>query len=150
MDTTGYHVSPAAQRGPNSHPEDVEPAARSSYGSVPGEEMPAAVYISVFIGFVWMVVASWLAYGAGADADLVLGFAGVLTVVFFALPVLVVLTARSHSERGRTERGDFLSSPVETATGSLTGGSAWLQVLLIPAAVALAATLIGVTSVLMH
>ena len=128
----------------------ADQTARSNYGSVPGAEFPVAVYASVFAAFAWIVVASWLAFAGDGDADLALGFAGVLTIVFFALPVLVRLTAMAHARRDQEPDGDFLSSRVETATGSLTGASAWLQVLLIPAALALAATLIGVTSVLVH
>jgi hypothetical protein len=123
---------------------------RSDYGSVPGTEFPVAVYVSVFAAFAWILVASWLAFANGDDADLALGFAAVLTIVFFALPVIVRLTAAAHSREPQGTRNDFLSSRVETATGSLTGASAWLQVLIIPVALALAATLIGVTSVLVH
>ena len=123
---------------------------RSSYGSVPGAELPVAVYGSVFVAFIWVVVAAWIAFGNGADADLSLGMAAVLTVVFFALPVLIRLTANSHADIAHHKKQNFLASRVETATGTLTGASAWLQVLLIPAALALAATLIGATSVLVH
>jgi len=123
---------------------------RSNYGSVPGAELPVAVYGSVFVAFIWVVVAAWIAFGNGADADLSLGMAAVLTVVFFALPVLIRLTANSHADIAHHKKQNFLASRVETATGTLTGASAWLQVLLIPAALALAATLIGATSVLVH
>jgi hypothetical protein len=130
--------------------QHAQQAPRSNYGSVPGAEFPVAVYVSVFVAFAWIVVASWLAFASGDDSDLALGFAAVLTVVFFALPVLVRLTATSHSRRPRKAPGDFLSSRVETATGSLSGASAWVQVLTIPLALALAATLIGITSVMAH
>lgn len=125
-------------------------APRSDYGSVPGSEFPPAVYLSVFAAFAWILVASWLAFANGADADLALGFAAVLTIVFFALPVIIRVTAASHSDASRESRNDFLSSRVETATGTLTGASAWLQVLIIPASLALAATLIGVISMMVH
>ena len=125
-------------------------SVRSNYGTVPGTELPIAVYGSVFAAFIWVMVAAWIAFGNGADADLSLGMATVLTTVFFALPVLVRLTAKSHADTTRDKERDFLASPVETATGTLTGASAWLQVLLIPAALALAATLIGAASALVH
>lgn len=128
----------------------TEPEVRSGYGTVPGAELPVAVYVSVFVAFAWIVVASWIAFANGGDAELALGMVGVLTVVFFALPPLVWLTARSHSHTPQEASGDFLASHVETATGSLSGGSAWLQIVLIPAALALAATLIGATSMLVH
>ena len=80
-------------------------SVRSNYGAVPGAELPVAVYVSVFAAFAWIVLASWLAFANDADADLALGMAGVLTVVFFALPVLVRLTAMAHADATRRERG---------------------------------------------
>jgi hypothetical protein len=125
-------------------------APRSGYGSVPGAEFPAFVYVSVLIAFAWLLLASWLAFARDTDAALALAVAVVLGIVFFALPIIVHLVAIAHSHPKREDARDFLSAPVETATGSLPGSSAWLQVLIIPLAVALAATLIGATSVLMH
>jgi hypothetical protein len=129
-----------------------EETVRSGYGTIPGAEFPVAVYVSVFAAFAWIVGASWIAFANGADADLALGLgmAGVLTVVFFALPVLIRLTAMAHPRARRDKAHNFLASRVETATETLSGTSAWLQILLIPAALALAATLIGVTSLLVH
>src|SRR5262249_53217140 len=145
MKTTSQHAVPQ-ERLPD---HTVEASSRSpDHDTVPGGELPAAVYISVFASFAWIVVASWIAFAHGADAELALGMAGVLTVVFFALPLLVWLMTKSRSLQSRDEAGDFLSSRVETATGPLTGASAWLQIALIPAALALAATLIGVTSMI--
>ena len=127
--------------------EDQE--IRSNYGTVPGSEFPPSVYVSVFVAFAWILLASWVAFAGEGDADLALSFVIVLTLVFFALPFLVYLTAR-HRSSARTLQGDFLSTPVDTWTGTLTGASAWLQILLIPAALALAATLIGATNLLVH
>jgi hypothetical protein len=131
-------------------PPSDEQAARSNYGTVPGAELPVAVYISVFAAFAWIVLASWLAFANDADADLALGIAGVLTVVFFALPVLIHLTATAHPRTRRERAHGFRASRVETATGTLSGASVWLQIMLIPAALALAATLIGAVSLLVH
>ena len=148
MASTSRHRRSAGRQ--RLRPGGDEQPARSNYGAVPGSEFPVAVYISVFAAFAWIVLASWLAFANDADADLALGIAGVLTVVFFALPVLVRLTAMAHPRARREKAHDFLASRVETATGTLSGASAWLQIVLIPAALALAATLIGVTSLLVH
>lgn len=153
MEHAREHTRPSIST--RAHPSAIEARAgseeeiRSNFGTVPGAELPVAVYVSVFVAFAWIVVASLIAFTNGSDADLALGMAVVLTVVFFALPVLVWLTAKSHAH-SITQAGDFLSSPVETATGTLTGASVWLQIVLIPVALALAATLIGATSMLVH
>jgi hypothetical protein len=131
-------------------PTDMQEPPRSDYGSVPGAEFPAFVYVSVLAAFAWILLASWLAFARGADAALVLAVAIVLGIVFFALPLIVRRVAVAHSRPEREPAQDFLSAPVETATGPLSGASAWLQVLLIPLALALAATLIGAVSVLVH
>jgi len=142
----------AATEAPNpaENTAGTEQAPRSSYGTVPGEEFPAAVYVSVLAAFAWIMLASWLAFAGDADAALALGIAIVLAIVFFALPIIIRQVAAAHSCGPREVPGDFATSPVETATGPLTGSSAWLQVLLIPMALALAATLIGTTYVLVR
>jgi hypothetical protein len=116
---------------------------RSSLGTVPGAELPPFVYISVLAAFGWIMLASLFAFARDADAGLALGMAVVLAVVFFALPLIIRHVANRFNARSRPVAGDFLSAPVETATGPLKGSSAWLQVLLIPLALAIAATLIG-------
>jgi hypothetical protein len=123
---------------------------RSSYDTIPGAEFPTFVYVSVLAAFAWIMLASWLAFAGDMDAVLALGIAIVLAIVFFSLPVIIrqVAVANSRSRPKRT--GDFLSAPVDTATGPLRGSSAWLQVLLIPLALALAATLIGAVHVLVR
>jgi hypothetical protein len=110
---------------------------------------PTGRVYSVRAAVAWTLLASWMAFARDEDAAFNLGIVVVLAIVFFALPILVHLVAARRARR-RPEAGDFLSSRVDTATGSLSGASAWLQVLLIPAALALAATLIGATSVLVH
>lgn len=127
-----------------------EDTPRSSYGTVPGAEFPTFVYVSVLAAFAWIMLASWLAFAGDMDAALALGIAVVLGIVFFALPIIIrqVAVANTHNRPKMTD--DFLAAPVETATGPLPGSSAWLQVLLIPLALALAATLIGAAYVLMR
>jgi hypothetical protein len=122
--------------------------ARSSYGTIPGAEFPAFVYVSVLAAFAWIVLASWLAFATDMDAALSLGFVVVLGIVLFALPIIMREVAAANARKKHETTGDFLSAPVETATGPLRGSSAWLQVLIIPLALALAATLIGAAFIL--
>jgi hypothetical protein len=135
-------VAPSKSRG------EGEP--RSSYGTVPGAELPAFVYVSVLAAFGWIMLASWLAFAGDTDAALALGIAILLAVVFFALPIIMRHAATAFSRPKAQVPPDFLAAPVETATGPLSGASAWLQVLIIPLALALAATLIGAAYVLVR
>jgi hypothetical protein len=45
---------------------------RSGYGSRPGGEFPAGVYMSVIGAFVWMIGMAWVAFASrdGTDLDL--------------------------------------------------------------------------------
>jgi hypothetical protein len=117
--------------------------ARSGFGAVPGNEFPAFVYISVLAAFAWILLASWLTFARDMDADLALAMAIVLGIVLFGLPIIIHHVATTFARPEPEPARDFLSAPVETATGSLPGASAWLQVLLIPLALAFAATLFG-------
>ena len=117
---------------------------RSNEDSVPGEEFPVAIYRSIVIAFAWMMVAAWLAFGGVRGTDLDLAVATVLFVVFLTLPIIMhrtVVNRQAHEPHPSPQR--FRSSEVEIATGMLSERDVWLQVLLIPAALALAATIIG-------
>ena len=124
--------------------EVPDDAHRSNYESVPGDEFPTAVYRSIVIAFAWMMVAAWLAFGGTSGTNLDLAVATVLFAVFLALPILMHRTAANrvgHEPQLSGQR--FWSSQVNIATGTLSGREAWLEVLMIPIALALAATLIG-------
>jgi hypothetical protein len=125
------------------------PSAQSAADSsrVPGVEFPVAVYLSVVAAFAWILLASWLAFGADTEADLGLGIATVLGIVFIALPILMYGTATRRFRVQRQRLDDFLGSPVDTATGRLTGSQAWLQVLVIPLVLAFAAIAFGLVRV---
>jgi hypothetical protein len=108
---------------------------------VPGAELPTFVYLSVLAAFAWIMLASLLAFAHDMDAGLAIGIAIVLAIMFFALPIIIRHVASAPSHPRPQAPGDFLSAPVETATGPLKGSSAWLQVPIVPLALALAATL---------
>jgi hypothetical protein len=117
------------------------------YSRVPGAEFPAVVYLSVVAAFGWILLTSWLAFGRDADADLGLAIASVLGIVFFALPIIMYRTAAARFATPRKQLEEFLRSQVQTATGTLTGSQVWLQVLMIPLTLALAAIAIGTVCV---
>jgi len=143
-------MRPTASRNGSDLTTPADSLPRSAYGTVPGSEFPGFVYVSVLAAFGWIMLASWLAFARDMDAALALGIAIVLAVVFFALPVIIHHVAVTRTRSKPISTHDFLSAPVDTATGPLRGSSAWLQVLLIPLALALAATLIGAAFLLVH
>ena len=122
---------------------------RSNYGSIVGDEFPTAVYKTVVFAFVWMMLAAWLAFGRAAGTDLDLIIATVLCTVLLGIPILLYRTARTRLQRTNQNSKQFLKSRVDIATGTISGTEAWLEVILIPVALALAATLIGSVFVFM-
>lgn len=124
--------------------------ARSGYGKMPGGEFPTAIYVSVAGAFAWMLGAAWYAFGTTTGTDLDLAIITVLGIVFLGIPAALHHTAATRYPPAPKRMGDFLSSQVDTATGPMRGGQAWLEVMLIPLALAIAATLIGGVYVLGH
>ena len=116
---------------------------RSSYGSVPGGELPAVVYQSILAAYAWVLIAAWLAFGGTGSVDLDLAVGTALAMVFFSIPIILYKSAELRSRVPKLGLDRFLSSRFDTATGSLSGGEAWAQILLIPLVLAIAATLIG-------
>lgn len=132
-----------SNRAPSAPADTEEPESRSAYGTMPGEEFPAGVYFSVIGAFAWMIGISWLAFASRDGVDLDLTMVTVLALVFFAIPLAMHHTAARSATLLPARMAAFLNSQVDTWTGEMPAGQAWLEVLLIPAALAVAATLIG-------
>lgn len=117
-------------------------APRSAYRSGFGEELPAAVYGAILAGFALMLAVAWLAFGGALETGLDLVVVTVLCIVFLALPIILHSAARAQMEH--TGLRQFLSARIDTATGPVSGREASIEILLIPAALALAAIAIGI------
>jgi len=137
------HSDAGVRSQPSPQLQIAKTAGRSSYGSIPGDEFPGAIYRTVVFAFAWMMLAAWLAFGGAAGTDLDLAIATVLFTVFLGIPILLDRTARRQLQKGEQRSKQFLDSNVDIATGTISGTEAWLEVILIPVALALAATLIG-------
>jgi hypothetical protein len=116
---------------------------RSGYGVMPGSEFPTAIYFSVAGAFAWMLGAAWLAFGTNVGTDLDLAMVTALVLVFVGIPAAMHHTAATRYLFVPRPMGGFLSSEVDTFTGWMPARQAWLEIMLIPTALALAATLIG-------
>lgn len=113
---------------------------------LPGSEFPTALYLLIFLAYGWMLGAAWYAFGSEGGTELLLAMATVLAVVFFGIPMAMRKTARPRlpsPQRSTAGRLRIATARVETATGAMPAWHAWLEVLLIPIALAAAATLIG-------
>ena len=113
-------------------------------GPTLGRELPAAVYISVIAAYAWLGLVAWVAFGRGASTDLELGIASVVVLIMLGLPAVIFHLAWTRAQTAPSSRYAEPPSRLDTATGELRAGEAWLQILIIPAALAFAATLIGI------
>ncbi len=109
----------------------------------PGAELPNFVYRSVVLCFAWMLLGAWFAFGRDRETDFSLAIVSV-----FSLVVIGILFAMRHTVRQRLRQDavsaeSFTGSSVDTATGNLPATDVWIQILIIPFALALAATAIG-------
>jgi hypothetical protein len=114
---------------------------------LPGGELPRAVYETVLAAFAWMLLAAWIAFGTAREADFTLAFASLVFFVFFAILAFLSVTVRHHMRASEETVSHFLHADVDTATGPMSGRAAWIEIAVIPVALALAATLIGMVHV---
>ncbi len=135
-------------RGIEHHAHGNEDAPRSSYGQVPGEELPAAVYISILLSFAGLLAASWLLFDRSDEIGLDLIIASVLFTAMLGLPVLLGTMASRRTAVDGRRSSTLPRTHVDIYTGRLSSGEAWLQILLIPLVMALAAVAIGLVSLL--
>jgi len=115
---------------------------------LPGDELPRGVYIGIFGAYLWMFATAWADFAAPGGTDLDLMMVTVLAVVFFGIPFALYRTARTRLVSARPRIPDFVKSQVDTFTGPMPAKQAWIEIMLIPLALAAAATLIGGAHVL--
>jgi hypothetical protein len=99
---------------------------------------------------IWFLLVTWLAFAHGAETDFVL----VVVILFFAFFLgLFLLTASFSAKDERWPVRDanfreFLGSDIRIGSGTLPGREVLIQIALLPVALALAATLIGLAWVM--
>jgi hypothetical protein len=112
---------------------------------------PIVVEIAVAAA-IWFVAVTWLDFARGPGVDLDLAVVTLFVVIFFALFLLTATYGRDDPRwhlPGPSFRA-FLGARIGTATGPMRGRDALLEIPLVPVALALAATLIGLVWVVLH
>jgi hypothetical protein len=107
-----------------------------------GAEFPSDVYWLLILCFAWFLLAAVIAFSSHASG-LDLGMSVLIFTVILGLPVILRWANPMFGREQHRGWKDFHKEPLEIATGRLRGEEAAIQVLLIPAALALAATLIS-------
>jgi hypothetical protein len=105
---------------------------------------PAVVKIAVGAA-IWFLVVTWFSFAWDGETDFLLAIVILFFAIFFTL-FLLTASFSAHDPRWparETSFGEFLKSNVGVGSGTLPGREVLIQITLIPVALALAATLIG-------
>jgi hypothetical protein len=114
-----------------------------------GGEVPRGVYAVVLGGYAWLLVIAWIIFGGSVETDLALVVAATIWAMLLAIPVVASRMAFNHSIHPRLRRKRVRSAHLRTATGELAAREAYLQILIIPIALAIAATLFSIVYLVM-
>lgn len=121
---------------------------RSSYDEAPGSELPRSIYVALIAAFAWMGMIAWIFFRGPGYTDLLLFEATLLVVIMLGLPVLLVKMADRKKAADHALHSDdptaSSSGNVDIFTETLPEGEAAAQILVIPLALALAATVLGI------
>ncbi|MEX2166574.1 MAG: hypothetical protein WD852_06085 [Methyloceanibacter sp.] len=105
---------------------------------------PAVVKIAVGAA-IWFLVVTWFSFAWDGETDFLLAIVILFFAIFFTL-FLLTASFSAHDPRWPTREtsfSEFLKSNVGIGSSTLRGRDVLIQIALIPVALALAATLIG-------
>jgi hypothetical protein len=108
-----------------------------------GAELPAGIYRTVAVAYAWMLLVAWLDFSGTVEASWLASVAIIIGIVLLGIPFLLRRTNRAVTRESQPDLDEFLHSDLETATGRVPGWEAYLQIIMIPLCLALAATAIG-------
>jgi hypothetical protein len=108
-----------------------------------GVELPAGIYRTILAAYAWMLLVAWLDFSRTVEASWLASVAIIIGIVLFGIPFLLCRTNRALERATQPGLEEFLHSDLETATGRLPGREAYLQIVIIPVCLALAATAFG-------
>jgi hypothetical protein len=132
------------------NPESIAPAGvpeASSARHMQADEAgvhPGVAKVAI-AATIWFLLATWLSFAWNRETDFVL----VVVILFFAFFIGLFLLTASFSAKDvrwpvrETNFHDFLGSDVRIGSGTMPGRDVLIQIALLPVALALAATLIG-------
>ena len=124
-------------------PGPKQPEERSLEFERTGAEIPTTVYKTIVFAYAWIVVMAWIDFGRSTESTWLASIGAILGVVFFGIPIVLRHTNHALAHRRKRHLDAFLESDVEIATGRLQGREAYLQIMIIPLCLAVAATLLG-------
>ncbi len=112
-----------------------------------GSELPRSVYRWIVAFYGWVLLVAWLAYGRGTESDWNLSVALIICGMMLGIPAIIRHVSFHHQQERPGGFGDFLGSEFEVAGDHMTGREAVVQILVIPASLAILATAIALVFV---
>lgn len=132
-------------------PTPVPPAQEEDAATaieIPGHEFPTVVYLSIIGAFAWMLAIAWIAFASADGTDLDLGMVTMLALMFFGIPLAMHHTSLRSTHEVPMRVRQFMRTSFDTYTGTMPAAQAWIEVAIIPVALALAATVFGLVYIL--
>lgn len=114
-------------------------------GEAAAPDMPAAVGWMILGAYTLIMASFLLLFARDTEAGLMVAISGIYFTVYLGVPAVIF---RTEARSGDIDLRHFLKNGLNTWTGHVDGREAIVQILLIPAAVLLAVTAIGIISIL--
>ncbi len=131
---------------PVEHTEVSNLPAKTDDRESAGETGIHAIVPKIAVGAaLWFLIMTWLDFARGGQIDYLLVIVTLFFVMFFTL-FLLTASYSLHDPRWPlrdTSLREFLHSKIKTATGTMRGRDALIEIALVPVSLAIAATIIG-------
>ena len=109
-----------------------------------GTEVHGAVFLIAGLAYGWVLLVAWFAFGQNNAVHLDLSIVTVIFAVFMGVAGLAYGVAHTHLHKKLPSWDEFVWSKISVATGAISGWEAGLQIMIIPMALAVAATIFGI------
>ena len=139
------HIMPMTPRTPPSQPKSAETSQEegSREFQSTGAEVPLAVYATIVTAYTSILATAWMDFARSMESAWLATVGIIVGVVVLGIHLALRHTNHGPLLPGRRGLDEFLHSEIDTATGRLRGWEAYVQILIIPVCLALAAAGIG-------
>jgi hypothetical protein len=125
-------------------PRDL-PVRAAVMGEAAAPDVPGAVGWMILGVYALIMLAFLVLFARDTEAGLMVAISGVYFTVYLGVPAAFF---RTEARSGDIDLKRFLKDGLETWTGHVGGHEAIVQILLIPVALAIAVTAIGIISIM--
>ena len=139
------HIMPMTPRTPPSQPKSAETSQEegSREFQSTGAEVPLAVYATIVTAYASILATAWMDFARSMESAWLATVGIIVGVVVLGIHLALRHTNHGPLLPGRRGLDEFLHSEIDTATGRLRGWEAYVQILISPVCLALAAAGIG-------